>query len=317
VPDEPVTLRAVSAMEEYELRDYAAGFERQHPGITVTIERRPTRALHAHLLGLGDTDEWDVLLGCSVTSVADPAMTALLDPLDESLLDRVPPDASGAGGRWIGPSGFVPAFCIAPGAADERDVPRPTSWRDLADPRWRGAICLPDPNVSGAGFLHLRALIEVLGHAHALQVMGEVARNRPTVVRSAFDPCRAVLAGEAAIGVTVSTAMARLRSEGHDVGSTTPSDACRYELEAFGINRRSPHRAAAHALLAWMAGDDAAAISASYGKVVTSRPGPADASRLAPIDVEAAATDRSRAVAAWSDAFSISTGQPHGETQPT
>jgi iron(III) transport system substrate-binding protein len=296
-------LHALSAMEEYELADYRAAFQAEHPDIALSIERLSTRHLHARVLQLGKTDQWDVILGWAVTSLIDPAVLALLDTLDEMVLASLPEEAFDPGRKWMSPSAFAPAFCVAEAPLRDLGISVPSAWEDLADTSLRGAICLPDPNVSGAGFLHLSALIEERGVDDAVKVLDGIAGNDPIVVESAFAPCVAVLEKRAFVGVTVTTATERVSRQGHDVVSVIPTDARRYEPEAFAINRHSPRRTESSVLLQWMTGVQAARISAAYGKVVTTRAVPGKARPLAPIDAQAAVRRRSEVCSIWSSLF--------------
>jgi iron(III) transport system substrate-binding protein len=312
--DDRVVLHALSAMEEYELEDYRAAFHAEHPGIDVSITRLSTRKLHAHLLELGETRAWDVVLGWSQTTLVDPAVLELLGTLDDTVLDQLPGHSFDSSRRWMSPSGFAPAFCLAAGIMDPSAGPVPVSWDDLADARFEGGLCLPDPNVSGAGFLHLTALVEERGFDGARKVLQGVARNRPELVQSAFAPCSAVLEGRAKVGATVSTATARLAREGHAVGSVLPSDAARYELEAFALNHHSTKRQEASELLRWMAGPKAAEITAAYGKIVTTSSvtdpiateSPEVGRGLTPIDAAAAARRRGEMCGMWDQVFATS-----------
>ncbi|MDQ5853786.1 MAG: ABC transporter substrate-binding protein [Chloroflexota bacterium] len=296
-------LRALSAMEEYELADYRTTFQAEHPDIALSIERLSTRHLHARVLQLGETDTWDVILGWAVTSLLDPAILALLDTIDQGILALLSEEAVDPCRKWMSPSAFAPAFCISESPLRELGLPVPSAWEDLADTRLRGAVCLPDPNVSGAGFLHLSALVEERGLDDAVKVLAGVADNDPIVVESAFAPCVAVLEKRALVGVTVTTATERLSRGRHNVVSVIPSDARRYEPEAFAINRHSPRRAECGLLLRWMTGVQAARISAAYGKVVTTRAVAGEACPLAPVDARAAVRHRSELCSIWSSLF--------------
>lgn len=312
--DERVVLQALSAMEEYELEDYRAGFQSEHPDIEVSITRLSTRKLHAHLLELGETSEWDVILGWSQTSLLDAAILELLGTLEDAVLDQLPSHSFDSSCRWMSPSGFAPAFCLSPQVVYGLAGSVPVSWDDLSDARFDGGLCLPDPNVSGAGFLHLTALVEQRGVDGTEKVLRGVARNRPELVQSAFAPCMSVLEGDAKVGATVSTATARLVREGHAVGSVVPSDAARYELEAFALNRHSTKPQEAGELLRWMAGPQAAEITAAYGKIVTTSSATAGKSTeppeigrdLTPIDAATASRRRGEVCGMWDRVFGAS-----------
>jgi len=62
-----------------------------------------------------------------------------------------------------------------------RRYPKPTSWYDLLDPRFRGRITMPDPSSSGTGYFHVSAWIQLFGEEEAWRFMDRLHANiRPT-----------------------------------------------------------------------------------------------------------------------------------------
>ncbi|WP_163011233.1 ABC transporter substrate-binding protein, partial [Pseudomonas viridiflava] len=137
-----------------------------------------------------------------------PALTSRLRVLDALYVSSLPPDAVDAGRRWFSPSGFVPAFCYDPRVLAANGLEPPLCWEALCAPAWSTRIALPDPGRSGAGYLHLSALLEHYGE-QAWARLADIARLQPAISGSSTAPIEAVPDGRAWVGVTVSTAATR------------------------------------------------------------------------------------------------------------
>jgi len=297
---------AYSAMEDTELTEYAALIRADCPDIALAVERMSSTALRERLLEEGCNARWDVVFGWSLTHLADPEIVPLLAPATGLVLDRLPASAYARDLRWFAPSGFIPAFCVDHRRLREQGLPIPRGWRDLADARLRGQIVLPDPRRSGAGFLHLAALLQCAGPAYAWAVLGEVAAGSPGIVNSANAPCLAVVEGRAAIGVSVSTSTAALIAQGRDLSLVIPEDAPAYEPEGFAVRQGCARPDLAQRALQWTLTEDAASAYRRYNKLPLIHP--LDGSdragvNLRPIDVDAAIAARDLACRQWALCF--------------
>ncbi|RMR60624.1 MULTISPECIES: ABC transporter substrate-binding protein [Pseudomonas] len=274
-------LIAISSMEHAELAEFMAGIS-EHVGVPVRLSRWSTSELIERVIN-GTAGDWDLLLGTAATALLDPALASqlrVLDGLDDSTL---PPEAIAVDRRWFSPSGFVPAFCYDPQVLAANGLKTPLSWEALCAPAWSQRIALPDPGRSGAGYLHLSALLEHYGDG-AWEMLADVAQLRPSISGSSTAPIEAVLEGRALVGVTVSTAATRAAAQHLSLRWCVPADARRYEFEVFGCRAGSSRATEAIKALNWMLSPHAAAISRSYGKVVV---GGVSSDTLAAVELKA------------------------------
>lgn len=300
-------LIAISSMEHAELAEFIAGME-AHAGMPVRLSRWSTSELIERVID-GTAGDWDLLLGTAATALLDPALTSRLRVLDALDVSSLPPDAVDAGRRWFSPSGFVPVFCYDPRVLAANGLEPPLCWEALCAPAWSTRIALPDPGRSGAGYLHLSALLEHYGE-QAWARLADIARLQPAISGSSTAPIEAVLDGRAWVGVTVSTAATRAALQHPSLRWCVPADAQRYEFEAFGCREGSQHAVKANLALGWMLSDDAAAISRRYGKVVV---GGSSSDTLAatgpePLDAIAASHAKVERCARWQALFDTGAG---------
>ncbi|MBM7115181.1 extracellular solute-binding protein [Archangium primigenium] len=301
------TVVAYSAMEEYELAEYARGIEAAHPDLHIRIERMSTAALLDRLLAEGPDGKWDLILGWALTTMLAPELRDWFAPLASERVRSLPEAARDPESRWFCPSAFVPAFCVNEARLARKGLPLPTRWEDLADARYRGELVVPDPTYSGAGFLHLTALLQQAGEAKTWEILRGVSANRPLIERSAFAPCLAVAGDEASIGVTVSIAAERTARMGLPVKMVIPADAAGSEPEGFAMRAGSVRQEAAARALDWMLTPEACAIYRKYHKVVLVGAAGAlpreQGLPLQPIDAAQAVASRASACETWRRVF--------------
>ncbi|MDO7925235.1 extracellular solute-binding protein [Pseudomonas sp. KFB-139] len=274
-------LIAISSMENAELAEFVAGIS-EHIGVPVSLSRWSTSELIERVID-GTAGDWDLLLGTAATALLDPALASQLRVLDGLDGSTLPPEAIAADRRWFSPSGFVPAFCYDPQVLAAKGLTPPRSWEELCAPAWSQRIALPDPGRSGAGYLHLSALLEHYSGG-AWDMLAEVAQLRPSISGSSTAPIEAVLEGRAFVGVTVSTAATRAVAQHPSLHWCVPADARRYEFEVFGCRAGSQRATQALQALGWMLSPQAAAISRGYGKVVV---GGVSSDTLAAVELKA------------------------------
>ncbi|MEJ2769383.1 ABC transporter substrate-binding protein [Mycetohabitans sp. B46] len=295
-------LLAVSSMEHAELAEFIAGMS-AHVGVPIRLLRWSTAELTERLRG-DDAPKWDLLLGTAATALLDSAIVVRLGPLDRINFSSLPRGAIDTNRRAFSPSGFVPVFCYDATALADHRLAAPASWAALAAPIWCNRITLPDPARSGAGYLHLSALLECRPDS-AWQTLAAVAKLRPSIVASSTAPIDDVLAGRAWIAATVSTAATRAARAYPALRWLVPRDACRYEHEVFGCRAGSPRAELAQRALSWMLSSDAAAIARRYGKVVLGdTPDPNETMRgLTALNVADAGRSKGDRTAQWHTLF--------------
>lgn len=290
----PPRIKAYSALEEAEIRDFAEGIRSAYPKIVLEVERMSTTALVNRLLQENADPQWDMIFGIALSAVRGSEIERNLAVVPE--LDGLP----AARGRWYCPSGFVPVFCVNAERLARLGLPCPHSWADLASGEFASEIVIPDPNSSGAGFLHLAALIESEGD-RAWSILGNVLRQNPLIVRSTGETCQSVLDSERAIAVTVSTAAAHAIRRSSVLQTMIPEDAKRYEPEAFGVNVASELKSPCFLIARWMHSPAAREIVKSCQKYSWSDFSSCG-SLLVQLDVDAASHSRTLWLSNWREA---------------
>ena len=56
----------------------------------------------------------------------------------------------------MGNFAYIGTVCFNEVEAEKKNLPKPTSWKDLLDPIYKGQIVMSNPNSSGTGYLNVR-----------------------------------------------------------------------------------------------------------------------------------------------------------------
>jgi uncharacterized protein (TIGR03435 family) len=104
---------------------------------------------------------------------------------------------------WTGMDAFVSAVCFNTVVAQQKGLPKPTTWADLLNPAYKGQIAMPNPNSSGTGFLTVAGWIASKGEAPAFEFMGKLHDNVAVYTHSGSAPCNNAARGEYAVGISL------------------------------------------------------------------------------------------------------------------
>jgi iron(III) transport system substrate-binding protein len=97
---------------------------------------------------------------------------------------------------------WAAAICFNTVEAAKLGLPKPTSWFDLLDPRFKGKITFSDPAASGTGYFHVSAWIQIFGDEKAWKFMDDLHKNVAQYVPSGTRPCRDAATGEFPVGIS-------------------------------------------------------------------------------------------------------------------
>lgn len=183
-----------------------AAFEAKYPNVTVELVADGTGNLLNRIAAESDAPLADVLWGGGADSLAaykeyfQAYEPSCIDLLDSSLYD---PDY-----YWIGESPLPMVFLVNTDLVAEEDIP--TTWADLADPKWEGQIAIADPASSGSAFTQLCTMLMLYGeeaddYAAGWEFVGSLMDNL-VIQAGSSDAHKNVDAGEYAVGITLEKA---------------------------------------------------------------------------------------------------------------
>lgn len=302
-------LTVYTAIEAEDLKKYAARFNEDHPEIKINWVRDSTGIVTAKLLAEKENPQADVIWGLAATSLMLLKDEGLLQPYKPAGYDQLSPrfrdnDAEPA---WTGMDAWMAAICFNTIEAEKLKLPKPSSWKDLTNPVYKGHIVMPNPNSSGTGYLDVSSWLQLFGEDQGWAYMDALHQNIGTYTHSGSKPCKMAASGETAIGISFAFRAAKSKKAGAPLDIVFPSEGLGWDMEATAIIKGTDNLAAAKTLVDWSVSRKANEMY-NEGYAVVAMPGVAKPVEFFPENAEAlmidndftwAASNRGRVLAEW------------------
>jgi len=307
------SLLVYTALETDAMKLYKDGFEKANPDIEIRWVRDSTGIVTAKLLAEKANPQADVVAGVAASSLALLEQEGMLEPYEPKGFKELTPAYSDTARppAWVGMDVWAATVCFNTVEAKKRNLPKPTSWKDLANPVYKGAIVMPHPASSGTGYLDVAAWLQMWGEADGWKYMDALHENIAQYVHSGSKPCKQAGAGEFPIGISFEFRAHQVKKSGAPVELIFPSEGLGWDIEATSIMKNTKKMAQAKRLADWMASKEANEVTANWWAVVA-YPGVAKPLEgipenyeklLAKNDLNWSAKNRERILAEWSKRY--------------
>jgi iron(III) transport system substrate-binding protein len=302
-------LNVYTALETDQLKAYTEGFNKTYPNIDVKWTRDSTGVITSKLLADKANPVADLVVGVSASSLAVFANEGMLQGYAPKGLDKISPQYRDPANPplWVGMDVYGAAICFNTVEAAKLNLPKPATWKDLANPVYKGRIVMPNPASSGTGYLDVTGWIQMWGDAEAWKYMDALHNNIAQYTHSGSKPCRQAGAGEFPIGVSFEYRAVTTKKSGAPIDIIFPTEGLGWDLEASGIMKTTKKLDAAKSLMDWLASPDAMALYAKNFAVLA-MPGMAVPLEFVPADYEKrlvkndfawSAKNRDKIIAEW------------------
>lgn len=104
-------------------------------------------------------------------------------------------------GYWTGVSLVVVGFLVNDNRLNDKQLPMPEAWSDLADPVYADELMASNPNTSGTAYTTVSGILQVMGEEEGWAFLDDMYANVPYLEKSGSGPAKKALAGEYAIGI--------------------------------------------------------------------------------------------------------------------
>lgn len=151
------TVTLYTSESQDKVNEMKADFEKRHPGLGLNLYRSGTQVVIGKLQAemQAGAIQADLVWMADIDFFAQLAKKGLLQPYTPPEAERVPSKFRYEGGRYH----EVRLIFNTVGFNTLRVKDRPTSWKDLADPRYRSKVGMASPFYSGAAFSTLGTLV--------------------------------------------------------------------------------------------------------------------------------------------------------------
>jgi iron(III) transport system substrate-binding protein len=152
---------------------------------------------------------------------------------------------------------YVAVICFNTVEAAKKKLPKPTSWKDLTKPVYKGTIVMPNPASSGTGFLQVSAWLQAFGEAEGWKYMDALHQNMGVYTHSGSKPCTMAGAGEYPIGISFEFRGARVKKQGAPIDIVFPSEKSGWDMETTAIVKGTKNLDAVKTLVDWSVSEKA------------------------------------------------------------
>jgi len=230
----------------------------QKTGVAVRFVTDKEGPLLARLQAEGPNTPADLLITVDAGNLWQAAEAGTLAEVDSPVLQaNVPAHLRDPGNRWFGLSVRARAFVYNPARVQAADL---VSYEGLADPRWKGRLCLrTSKKVYNQSLVAM--MIGRLGEPETERVVhGWVANLATEPFASDNQVIEAVAAGQCDVGLVNTYYYGRLKQEKPELGAALgwPTQAgVHVNVSGAGLTRHAKHPKEAVALLEWLSSTEA------------------------------------------------------------
>ena len=265
-----IQLNVYTTLLPESLAEFKAAFEAENADIELIWRRESTGTLTARIIAEADNVRGDAIWGLAVTSMLDFKKRGMLTPYAPKNLAAIRPlfrDVD-AVPSWVGMEAWAAAICFNTVEAAKQNLPRPTSWFDLANPVYKGKIAMSDPAASGTGFFHVSAWIQLFGAEKAWAFQDELHKNVAVYEPSGTRPCRHAATGEFPIGISYELGGMLEKNKGAPIDILLMKEGGGWDMDTAAILKGTPRLAEAQRLMDFAASQKANELYAKWVPLV-------------------------------------------------
>lgn len=136
-------------------------------------------------------------------------LDAFMAAKDSGLLEQhLPKEADKIDSRFIDSDNYwlskgltVVGFLVNEELLQEKGLEVPTTWAELADPKYKDEIIMSNPAISGTNYGAVKGILDMMGEEAGWEYLEKLNENIPFYGKRGKDPEEKTVAGEFAIGI--------------------------------------------------------------------------------------------------------------------
>lgn len=127
------------------------------------------------------------------------------------------------------------AIVINKEVLNKKGIDVPKSYNDLLKPEYKGLIAMPNPTVSGTGYIFLKSLVNAMGEEEAYKYFDKLSTNMLEFTSSGLVPVSMLERGEIAIAMGPTSVAARSVTNGYDFDITWFEEGAPYTYYVMNV----------------------------------------------------------------------------------
>ncbi|HNZ09740.1 MAG TPA: extracellular solute-binding protein [Bacillota bacterium] len=207
-------------------------FNKKYPDITVEVINAGTGELATRIKAEKVRPGGDVLLTGGTETV--DTMLDFIQPYKCANDADFAPDFKHPEYYYYAFSLPLQVFIINTKLVSEKDAPQ--TWKELAEPKWKGKVIMANPSASGSAYAQLNIMLQLYGWD---MVKGMLANT--SITSSSKLSYQNVANGEYAIGLTGEANVYNLIEEGYPVKAVYPKDGTALRYDTVSIIKNGPN----------------------------------------------------------------------------
>lgn len=220
-------------------------FTKENPDIKVSVVRAGTGALMQRIKAEAANPLGDIFWSGGLSTISE--FRDQLAPYVSPQASAIPSMYRGPDGLWLGTNTHVTVLMTNLRQAPAAQPPK--TWAELADPKWKGKVVIPDPERSSASFVALYGLRTLLGQ----EMLDRIARNA-VIVGTTSAAYEGVAKGEFAVAVTMEYAAYEYVAGGmKDIRIVYPAEGTFLSPEGMALIKGGKNAAEARKLYEFLA----------------------------------------------------------------
>lgn len=226
--------------EDYKNEYYLTECQKKFPDYDITLEYMNSSSIAAKVMEEGENCTCDIILSeeygylymCEdyIAELKDFDFSMFMDAI-VPVSHKFTPEVKNGG-----------CIVINPAVLESKGLEAPTSYQDLLDPKYKGLISMPSPASSGTGYMFLRQLTNEWGEEAAFDYFAKFSENVLQYTSSGSGPVNALVQGEAAIGLGMTSQAVVEISEGVDLDIVFFEEGSPYSMYGNAILKKSAER---------------------------------------------------------------------------
>lgn len=226
--------------EDYKNEYYLTSLQEKFPDYDIQLEYMGSSEIAAKIMEEGDKCSCDIVLSEEygyLTMCED--FLAELTEIDFSIfLDAIVPQSH----KYTPEVKNGGCIIVNNTVLKEKGLEAPTSYEDLLKPCYKNLISMPNPASSGTGYMFLRQLTNEWGEDEAFKYFEKLTENILQYTSSGSGPVNALVQGEVAIGLGMTSQAVVEINEGVDLSIMFFEEGSPYSMYGSGILKNSAER---------------------------------------------------------------------------
>ena len=181
----------------------------------------------------------------------------LLENHQSEMTDKLPEEYKDKDGFYFTKGLTVVGFLLNDSILEEKGLEAPKSWKDLADPKYKGEIIMSNPAISGTNYAALKGLLDLYGEEEGWDLFSKINDNIDFYSKRGKDPQEKTAQGEFAIGIIPVDKMAFDTAKDNNLTVVYPEDGIAWVPEGVAIFKDSENADVAKAFVDFMLGEKA------------------------------------------------------------